>query len=416
MTNRYQLAVIDCQAAGISGDMLLGALFDLGADAAKVMNAIKSIETYVEGCKNLEVSIRTVIRGGLRARQVRSRYEGSVEMNGIELIKLVEVSVDGLNLSEKARRFASRSIETLVEAEAKLHGQKVGDVHLHEAGDIDTPVEIVGSAVALEDLGFFDKKVYSTPVAVGGGLFTFSHGTVSSPAPATLEILRLKSFPLVGGPIEAELATPTGVSILVSLVDEVVRFYPAIKPFAVGYGAGTKDFPEIPNVLRITIGEPVGYDLAKDEVFVLETNIDDVTGEVIGYATDKLLREGARDVSIIPISTKKNRPGQILKVIIEKGDVDRMARILMEETGSLGVRVHPVERRILTRESLPIEVEIGNINRTVEVKIAKDGKGEIVRIKPEYEDAKRISEETGMPLREVLELIQDKARKIVLSR
>ena len=154
------------------------------------------------------------------------------------------------------------------------------------------------------------SKIYSTPVAVGGGTFKISHGIVSSPAPSTLAILQSKSFPFLGGPIEAELATPTGVSILVNLVDEVNRFYPPMAPLKIGYGAGTKDFEGLPAVLRLTLGQPLNNELVKDNIAVLETNIDDVSGEIVGHAVDRLLAEGAKDVSIIPMYTKKNRPAK----------------------------------------------------------------------------------------------------------
>jgi len=415
MPDPHKIAIIDCQTAGVSGDMFLGALLDLGADTAKVVNAIKSIETYVKEYRNLKVDVRTVTRRGFRAKKVDAEAERVQEMNGAELIELVEQCVNGLKLSGKTRQFASNSVRTLVNAEAKVHGENLDEVHLHEAGQVDTPAEIIGSAVALEDLNFFNVKVYSTPVAVGGGLFKFSHGTVSSPAPATIEILRSKEFPVVGGPIESELATPTGVSILVNLVNEVAHFYPPMKPTAIGYGAGTKDFSEMPNILRVTLGEPLDFNLLRDRVSVLETNIDDATGEIIGYTVDKLLREGAKDVSIIPMFTKKNRPGQILKVIVDKGDVEHLSRILIEETGSLGVRVYECERRVLVRDIIPISVEIGDLKRTVDVKVAKDSKGEIIHIKPEYDDAKELADETGKPLREVLELVENRARKILLS-
>ncbi|RJS77370.1 LarC family nickel insertion protein [Candidatus Bathyarchaeota archaeon] len=180
---------------------------------------------------------------------------------------------------------------------------------------------------------------------------------------------------MVGGPVESELATPTGVSILVNLVDEAVSFYPPIKPRAVGYGAGAKDFAGVPNVLRIVVGEPLDYGLLRDEVAVIETNIDDVTGEVVGHVIEKILREGARDVSILPAFMKKGRPGHIVKVIADLDDAERLSRILMEETGSLGVRVYPCGRRILLRRSIPVEVEVGGVKATVSVKVAKDSRG-----------------------------------------
>ena len=416
MSSTKRVAVIDCQMAGVSGDMIVGALLDLGADVTKVVEAMKSVKDYMKGCKNLEVTIKDVTRRELHAKKVDVKAEEVPEITGAELIKATVNCIENLKLSEEAERFASDSINTLVNAEAKVHGKSINEVHLHEAGFVDTPAEIVGAAVALDDLRFFNTKVYSTPIAVGGGLFKFSHGTVSSPAPATIEILRSKGFPMIGGPIESELATPTGASLLVNLAQEVIRFYPLMKPTAIGYGAGTKDFVEMPNVLRITSGESIDYQLLRDEISVLETNLDDVAGEIVGHTVDRLLQEGARDVSVIPMFTKKNRPGQILKIIADKTDVERLSRILIEETGTLGVRVYPCERHILSRESIRMDISVGNIKEPVNVKVAKDSKGEIIQIKPEYDDIKRIAEKTSKPLREITELVKMKAREVLLKR
>jgi len=414
MPDCNDVTVIDCQVAGISGDMFLGALLDLEANVDKVVNAIESIQDFIK-CKNLEVNVRNVTRKGFRAKKVDVKAEKMPEMKGIELIATIKECVENLKLTDEARRFALDVINTLLSSEAKLHGKNISDAHLHEVGQIDTPAEIIGSAVALEDLGIFNSKVYSTPLAVGGGLFKFSHGTVSSPAPATLEILRSKNFPLIGGPVESELATPTGASILVNLVDEATPFYPAVKPIKVGYGAGTKDFREIPNVLRIVLGKSLVHDLFRDEIVILETNLDDVTGEIVGQVMDKLLLGGARDVSIIPIFTKKNRPGQILKVITDKENVEHLSRLLIEETGSLGVRMYRCERRILARETIPIEIRIDGQMERVRVKASKDRKGKIIQIKPEYDDVKKIADRTSKPLREIIDIVKIKARKQLLK-
>jgi hypothetical protein len=402
--------------AGVSGDMILGALLDLGADVTKVVEAMKSVKGYMKGCKNLEVIIQDVTRRGLHAKKVDVKAEEVPEITGVGLIEATVNCIENLQLSAEAKRFASESINTLVNAEAKVHGKSIKEVHLHESGFVDTPAEIVGTAVALEDLNIFNTKVYSTPIAVGGGLFKFSHGTVSSPAPATIEILRSKGFPMIGGPIESELATPTGASLLVNLAQEVIRFYPLIKPTAIGYGAGTTDFVEMPNVLRITLGEPLDYELLRDEISVLETNLDDVAGEIIGHTINRLLQEGARDVSVVPMFTKKNRPGQILKIITDQRDAERLSRVLIEETGTLGVRVYPCKRYILSRESISINIQVDDVKELVNVKVAKDGKGEIIQIKPEYNDVKRVADKSGKPLREITELVKMKAREILLKR
>jgi uncharacterized protein (TIGR00299 family) protein len=415
MLSNQRVIVIDCQVAGISGDMLLGALLDLGADIQKVIKAMKSIEGYINGCKNIEIIIKDVTRKEIHAKKVDVKAEDFVEITGLKLITATMECVKNMELSTKAKQFVINSINTLVYTEAKIHRKSINEIHLHETGSPETLAEIIGTAVALDDLGFFDTKIYSTPVAVGWGLFKFSHGIVSSPAPATLEILRSKAFPIVSGPIESELATPTGVSLLVNLAQEVIRFYPSMKPIAVGYGAGTKDFAEMPNVLRITLGEPFNYQFLKDEIYVLETNLDDTSGEIIGYTIDRLLQEGAKDVSVIPIFTKKNRPGQILKIIADRTNVEHLSRILMEETGTLGVRLYPCERFILNRESICINLPLNNMNEKINVKVAKDARGEIVQIKPEYDDVKRIADKTRKPLREIIELVKTKAKDILLK-
>jgi uncharacterized protein (TIGR00299 family) protein len=409
------IAVIDCQVAGVSGDMFLGALIDLGADIDKIVSAITALENKSYGYERIKVDVKQVRRGEFRATTIDVTSKAPSKKNGKELVEIVEKSAEQLNLSEKAKQFASNVIRTLVTAEAEMHKTNLDDAHLHEVGLIDTAAEIIGSAVALEDLGLFASKIYATPVSVGGGLFKFSHGVVSSPAPATLAILQSKNFPIKGGPIETELSTPTGASILVNLVDEVSRFYPAMTPVKVGYGAGTKDFAEMPNVLRIVIGNPLDYGLTKEEIAVLETNLDDATGEIIGHSIDTLLQEGAKDVSVIPMSTKKNRPGQILKIVTDKKDVEHLSRVLMKETGTLGVRVYLCERHVINREVFQVDVTVAGVKESVNVKVARDRRGEIIRVKPEFEDAKRIANKSNKPLREVTELITMRARE-VLSR
>jgi uncharacterized protein (TIGR00299 family) protein len=411
-----KILIIDCQVAGISGDMFLGALIDLGADGKKIVSAIKSLETRGYGYKNIKIDTKQVVRKGFKATKIDVTAEETSGKDASELVEIVEKAAKKLKLSGKAKKFVSNVIRTLVTSEAKLHQNNLADAHLHEVGMVDTVAEIIGSAVAMDDLGLFNSKIYATPVSVGGGLFKFSHGTVSSPAPATLEIFKSKKFPIKGGPIESELATPTGASILVNLTDEVSRFYPEMTPLKVGYGAGNKDFEEVPNVLRVAVGEPLDNWLLKDEIAILETNIDDLTGEIIGNSVDKLLREGAKDVSIIPMFTKKNRPGQILKVVANRKNVERLSRVVIDETGTLGVRVYPCERRILSRELFSVDVQIADARAVVKVKVAKDLKGKILQIKPEYDDVKSLADKTGEPLREILELVTLRAREVLLKK
>jgi pyridinium-3,5-bisthiocarboxylic acid mononucleotide nickel chelatase len=411
-----KIAVIDCQTSGVAGDILLGALLDAGADVDKVVSAIKHLESPTGNYSNVEIAINQVMRGEFKATQIDITAKAIAKMNGQQLIEIVEKITNKLQLSEKAKQFASNTIRSLVNAEAELHGNKLTDAHLHEVGLIDTPAEIIGVAVALENLGLFEGKIYATPVAVGGGTIKFSHGIVPCPAPATLAILESRNYPIKGGPIEEELATPTGAAILVNMADEVSRFYPPMTPLKVGYGAGTKEFAQMPNCLRITIGKSTEERLLEEEITVLETNLDDVTGEIVGYSIDKLLAEGAKDVCIIPIFTKKNRPGQILRVVAAKKDSEHLSQIIMEETGTLGVRILTCERHVLNRELHQVDILINESKERVNIKVVKDKKGTVIHIKPEYEDLKRIAEKNHKPLREIAEIATAKAREIFLKR
>ncbi len=415
MTEFSSIIIIDCQIAGVAGDMILGALLDLGANQEKVTSAIKSLESAEYGYSNVKVDIKHVVSKGFRATKASVTADGKTHKDGKHLIEIVEKTAEHLNLSQKAKQFASDVIHSLVNAEASLHGGHLHDVHLHEVGLVDTAAEIIGSAVAMEDLGFFDAKIYATPVSVGGGTFKFSHGITSSPSPAALTIFQSKNFPIKGGPVESELATPTGAAILVNLVSEATRFYPEFAPVNVGYGAGDKEFAEMPNILRITMGKPFENPLLSDQIAVLETNIDDVSGEIVGYAVDRLFSEGAKDVSVVPVFTKKNRPAQIIKVIADQKDAQHLSNVLIDETGTLGVRVYYCQRHVAARDVSSVELTIGGQKETVKIKISKNSQGKIVRLKPEFEDLKLLAEKTGLPLRELSELAVSKARETMLQ-
>jgi uncharacterized protein (TIGR00299 family) protein len=411
MTDFSKIVVFDCQVAGVAGDMVLGALLDLGADAGKVTSAIKSLEKPEFGYSNVAVDISRVMRRGFCATKVDVTAEGKNRKDGAQLIRIVEETAAYLKLSPKAQKYASNVIHTLVDAEAHLHGQHFHDAHLHEVGLVDTAAEIIGSAVAMDDLGFFNAKIVASPVSVGGGLFEFSHGTVSSPSPAALAIFQSRNFPIKGGPVESELATPTGAALIVNLASEVSRFYPLMAPVKVGYGAGSKDFSQIANMLRITVGKPMDDGLAEDQIAVLETNVDDVSGEIIGYCVDRLLEEGAKDVCIVPMYTKKNRPGQIIKVIADQKDVSHLSKVLIAETGTLGVRVYFCERHIVNREEHSVDLQVDGVLKPIKIKVSKDSNGEIVRLKPEFDDLKTLAKKTGKPLREISESAISKARE-----
>ncbi len=410
MGENKRILVIDCTASGVAGDMLLGALLDLGANVERVITAIKVLENPEYGYEHIDIAIDEVMRGEFRATQINVTSTATEKRHGNQLIKIVENAAANIYMSNNAREYASKVIHTIVTVEADLHKTGFDEAHLHEVALVDTAAEILGCAVALDDLHVFEGKVYSTPLAVGGGTFKFSHGIVSAPAPATLAILQIKNFPFHGGPIEKELATPTGAALLVNLATEVNRFYPQIMPLKVGYGAGTKEFPGMPAVLRLTLGTPLAEESSHEEIAVLETNIDDASGEVLGYAIDRLIEAGAKDVSVIPTVTKKNRPGHIVKIVADQRDVAYLSKLLIAETGTLGVRVYYCQRHIISRELLMVDLVVMGNRESVRVKISKDSEGKVIRIKPEYEDLKRLAEKTKVPLRELLDLAVTKAQ------
>jgi uncharacterized protein (TIGR00299 family) protein len=324
----------------------------------------------------------------------------------------VEKAAAGIYMTQKAREFASRTIRTLIQAEADLHKTSFEDAHLHEVALVDTAAEIIGCAVALDDLHLFDEgaKIVGSPVAVGGGVFTFSHGTVSAPAPATLAILQARKYPFHGGPIERELATPTGVALLTSMANEASPFYPAMTPLKVGFGAGIKNFPEMPSVLRVTLGD-AAVEEVQDQIAVLETNLDDVSGEVIGYTVEKLLLEGAKDVSVVPCTTKKSRPAHIVKVIADQKDAAHLSDVLIAETGTLGVRVFSCQRHIINREVVTVELDVSGGKLPVRVKVSRNQFGKVIKVKPEYDDLKILAEKSGKPLRELMDSATQKAQQ-----
>ena len=415
MNEKKKILVIDSSTSGIAGDMLLGALLDLGADSKRVINAIKTLENPAYGYYQIDITLKEVMRGQFRATQINVTSTTAEKQHSNELINIVETAAKNIDMSIKAQEFASKVIYTLINAEAQLHKTKPDHTHLHEVALVDTAAEILGCAVALDDLALFESQIYATPVAVGGGKVEFSHGIVPVPAPAVLSILQSKNFPLQGGPIEEELATPTGVALLVNLSAKPICFYPALTPQKIGYGTGTKEFPQPPTPLRLTLGTTTTIDqeMEQGEIAVLETNLDDVTGEIIGYTIEKLLNKGAKDVSVIPTVTKKNRPGHLIKVIADKKDATQLSEVLIAETGTLGVRIHYCQRHLTSREVIAMELTVLDNKETIKVKISKNAQGEIIRIKPEYQDLKHLAEKTNHPLREIADLALTQAQKKV---
>jgi len=401
--------VIDAQVAGVSGDMLLCSLVNIGANKSKIIDGIRSAESLCKDVKVKKIDFVEVKKNSLQATELLLEIDDDVhERKGIEIKEIIVKSAEQLKISENAKTFAVKSIETLIQAESKIHGEPEDSVHFHEAASFDTVVDLLGTAIALDDLGCFDDDIVVTPVAIGGGTVTFSHGTSSNPAYAILEIFRESGIITVGGNVKDELTTPTGASMLVNLVKECSEFYPPMKIQSIGYGAGQKDFEGFSNVLKIVRGV-ASTKLQLDTVKILETNVDDVSGEVLGNMIEKIMAHGAKDVTISSAITKKGRPTNLVSVICDSDTMNSIMDLLVTETGTLGVRVRTSERYIVPRAVKTLSVNIQGQSFDVRYKIRDLNNG--AHFKIESDDIKEISSVLSISFKETEELLNQEIRK-----
>ena len=373
-----RIAYLDC-ASGISGDMTLGALLDAGVDLAAVQAGIDSL-----GLPSCKLLVQEVKKCGFRATQLTVEHEPEHKHRHLHHI---EAMIDGSTLTERQRLLARRIFGKLAEAEAKVHGTTIQKVHFHEVGAVDSIADIVGSAIAWDLLGV--ERIVCSPVPTGTGFVEIAHGRCSIPAPATGELLR--GVPLAGFDVEGELTTPTGAAIIAALVDEFGPV-PAMTVERIGYGAGQKDFKH-PNLLRLLIGESAATGSSGDTIALLETNLDDVTGEAIGYCIERLWQAGALDVSTTAIAMKKNRPGVLLAVQCRPSDADKLAEIVFLETTALGLRRSTIQRMTLPRRAITVNTPYGEIAGVVAT-LPSGGE----RFSPEYAACAKVAEEQGVAL------------------
>ncbi len=375
--------------------MTLAALFDLGVPTEPVYAGIASLGLPVR------IDAETVQKGGFAATQI---YVHAPEEHEHRHLPEIEAILTGGNLTPKQLGLALKIFRRLADAEATAHGVPVEEIHFHEVGALDSIADIAGAAIALDLLGV--EKFTSSPVAVGSGTVKCEHGIMPVPTPATAELL--KGVPLRSAPIKTELTTPTGAAILTSVVSEYVDT-PAMTIEKIGHGAGSKDFLEQPNLLRIFVGraeprERPGCDT--DTVWVLETNLDDISGEIIGYTIEQLFAAGALDVWTTPIQMKKHRPGVILSVIATEANLGTLEAILFRETRTFGIRRHSAQRHKLKREVVIVETPWGPVRCK---RGWRDGAEAIVT--PEYEDCARVARERNIALREVMDFVKIQSTK-----
>ncbi len=405
--------VIDPQIAGISGDMLLCSLVDLGADKNKVIAGIKQSEKFLSNSSIKKIDFEKIQKHGIESLHLILEIDEDIhERKGSEIKSAIIESTQELKLSPKATSFAESCIDTLISSESKIHGIPKESVHFHEASSIDTLVDIIGITIALEDLGLFDEKIICLPVAVGGGSVTFSHGTMSNPASAILEIFKNSNLEIKGTDANEELTTPTGACILVNLVGESVKYYPQLKLESIGYGAGQKDFETFSNVLKIVRGIDDNFEM--DSVKILETNVDDISGEILGNLIEKIMEKGARDVSIYHGITKKGRPTNLVSVICTNDTVDEIIDILVLETGTLGIRISDSDRFIVPRTNHDISITLNDQSFQVHYKKSSfKGKTDF---KIEFDDLKKISNVLDKSIKETDVLLRKEIEKLEINK
>ena len=379
-------AYFDC-FSGISGDMTLGALLDAGLPLDQLRAELTTLEV-----PGWQISAEKVWKNGMAATYAKVQTQDATTHRSLNVIlQLLENS----KLSAPVKSNATAIFRKLGEAEATVHDVPLEKIHFHEVGAIDAIVDIVGACIGFSALGI--EKFVCSPLNVGGGTAKMAHGVLPVPAPATARLLLGK--PTYSNGVQRELVTPTGAAIIATLCESFGP-QPPMTVSAIGYGAGTVDLENQPNVLRLMIGEAAykSTGLAQETISVLEANLDDMNPQIYGYFLEKALSAGALDVFATAVQMKKNRPGMLVTVLCHPPDVEKLTKLLFEETTTLGVRSHAAERRILPREWVAVSTEFGEVR----MKVARVN-GRIQHASPEFEDCRKLAEQQNVPLHRIME-------------
>ena len=368
---------------GVSGDMFVAALLDLGLPLKKLGSRIK---------KNPDAQIRASFGKKIRPRDPRHAIQGHLPGKGIAALVETDPRPDQTRQTQRRRskQRASHIFTRLAEAEAKIHGGAVDDVHFHEVGATDSIVDIMAAAIGVHELGI--ESFAFSRIPLGRGIVRSMHGPLPAPAPATLELL--KGLPVVGIDVEGETVTPTGAALMRAL-GKTFGAQPPMTIEKIGYGAGQKVFTGQPNLFRVMLGAPDSFGQT-EEMLVIETNVDDMNPQFYDHVMDRLFAAGARDVFLAPIQMKKNRPATLLSVIAAPRDREKLAEIIFQETSTIGVRCYPVSRLVLKRELKKVRTRFGEV--TVKVVEQPDGSK---RMTPEYDELKRLAAAKKLPLKRI---------------
>jgi uncharacterized protein (TIGR00299 family) protein len=380
-----KVAYFDC-FAGAGGDMIVAAMLDAGLDAKFLRAQLATI-----GIKDLDIKLTQTRRCGLRALSfIPNVPKQHHHRNLQDITKIIRAS----SITDQVKNTAVRIFDRLAQAEAAVHGKDPNDIHFHEVGALDSIVDIVSASIGLQALEI--EKVYCSALSVGGGTVRCAHGLLPVPAPATAQLL--KGIPTASGPAEVELLTPTAAAILTTVAEGFCPL-PAMKIEAIGYGAGSYESEEFPNVLRLILGEIVAEGAENaDSVCLLETNIDDVSGELVGSVTDKLFENGALDVFTTAIYMKQSRPAEQISVVCKIEDAQMLEQILFEQGLTFGIRRQIVQRSKLAREFVVVKTEFGEIK----IKVGRLG-GRVVNAKPEFSDCVLAAKKHNVAVKKVLD-------------
>jgi len=430
--------LIDVATAGASGDMFLSALIDLIGEEDALTPIAASLLIYDP---TLRVRIQSKTHGSHVGKHLEVTLDRGIRLSPNSLREVLNAIAEECELSKLARDFCDKVLNELFQAESRAHNQPLKDLHLHELGSVDTILDIAGTAYLLEKAGLLGTtKFFSTDVAVGTGTIQTEHGKLEVPVPAVAEILVANDIPYVNGPANTEVLTPTGAAILATLIDKFGEPPGEFVAMRQGVGFGTRDLGDIPNMMRIMIGDisstmkkppkpaketpkkgtPAKQERVEmfdgwssDEVVVVETTVDDVDGETMGSLFDILLSEGlAYDVVMIPAFGKKNRPCFIVKVIAAKAGLKGIAEVMMKHLGTLGIRYTIWERLKASRETILCKMNIDGREFMVRVKVSRAADGSIITIKPEADDVLTVSKATGISVRELKPRIAMQAQAV----
>ncbi|HEX8457181.1 MAG TPA: nickel pincer cofactor biosynthesis protein LarC [Pyrinomonadaceae bacterium] len=386
----------DC-FAGASGDMILGALVAAGADARALREQLALLDV-----SGFEISFETALRSGISATRAVVETEDQTGHRHLSaILKIIEAS----RLSETVKARAAQIFRRLGEAEARVHNVPVEKIHFHEVGALDAIVDVVGACIGFELLGI--ERFVSSALHVGSGTVEMAHGRFPVPPPAVVELLG--DAPIYATDVRGELLTPTGAAIISTVCAGAYGALPAMRVAASGYGAGKREYENFPNALRVLVGETGeierengahagaearGTNETAERLYMIETNLDDASPQIVGYAMERAFALGALDCFLTPVQMKKNRPGVVVSILCRAGEREALTRLLFAETTTLGVRSYEVERRALAREFVAVETEYGRIN----VKLARRADGSFAQVAPEYEDCRAAAVRAGVPL------------------